>query len=184
MLLERSTFSNANDGLSTEGNFSITKSNEETTYNNENSLDSINYHLDESTGFRGKRIQHAADVEELIRALGGLNLERDYWLQTAARIQSPSPAERYEATKQFRMMLSVSGDIPIQAVIDTGIVPQLVEFISEDRDAALQFEAAWALTNIASGTGAQTEVIRKCCLQSSVDIQQLLRVNSIEPVAS
>lgn len=114
--------------------------------------------LDESTGYREKRIQHAADVEELIKALGSLNLERDYWLQTATRVKSLDPIERYEGTKQFRMMLSVSGEIPIQAVIDTGVVPKLVDFISESHDTALQFEAAWALTNIASGTGAQTEV--------------------------
>ncbi|XP_055388540.1 uncharacterized protein LOC129617192 [Condylostylus longicornis] len=119
--------------------------------------------LNESTGYREKRIQHSADVEELIRALGGLNLEKDYWLQTAERVKSLDASECYEGTKQFRMMLSVSGEIPIQAVIDTGVVPKLVEFISPAGDScenpSLQFEAAWALTNIASGTGTQTEVV-------------------------
>lgn len=112
------------------------------------------------SAYRGKRIQHAPDVEELIQSLSSLSLERDYWLQTACKVKSSDPIERYEGTKQFRMMLSVSGDIPIQAVIDTGIVPILVEFISQDQyDSSLQFEAAWALTNIASGTGEQTEVV-------------------------
>lgn len=111
------------------------------------------------TGYREKRIQHAADVEELIRALGALSLERDYWAQMALKLDSTDAAEQYEGTKQFRMMLSVSGDIPIQGVIDVGIVPKLVEFICSDRyDTSLQFEAAWALTNIASGTAEQTEV--------------------------
>lgn len=146
MLFEHSTHGlHANSHCELEDDFRVG--------NNENEASS----LDES-GYREKRIQHSADVEELIRALGGLNLERDYWLQTAARVKSADLTERYEGTKQFRMMLSVSGDIPIQAVIDTGVVPRLVQFISEDEDTALQFEAAWALTNIASGTGPQTEV--------------------------
>lgn len=113
--------------------------------------------LDES-GYREKRIQHSADVEELIRALDGLSLERDYWIQTACRVKSLDAVERFEGTKQFRMMLSVSGEIPIQDVIDTGVVPMFVRFLDSKDDSALQFEAAWALTNIASGTGTQTQV--------------------------
>lgn len=109
--------------------------------------------------YREKRIQHSPDLEELIRALGSLSLERDYWLHTAGRVKSNDAVERYEGTRQFRMMLSVSGEIPIQEVIDTGVVPCLINFISENQNAALQFEAAWALTNIASGTYLQTQVV-------------------------
>lgn len=113
------------------------------------------------TGYREKRIQQSADVEELIRALGTWTLDRDYWAQTALRVNSLNPLERYQGVRQFRMMLSVSGDIPIQAVIDTGVVPRLVEFLDSSNAsyATLQFEAAWALTNIASGTTEQTQVV-------------------------
>jgi hypothetical protein len=56
----------------------------------------------------------------------------------------------------FSLFLLLERNPPIQQVIDSGVVPQFVNFLQMN---ALQFEAAWALTNIASGTSDHTRYV-------------------------
>ena len=78
------------------------------------------------------------------------------WLQ---QINSNDPNLQLESTTQFRKLLSIEKNPPIQEVIRAGIVPRLVQFLSFHDHPQLQFEAAWALTNIASGSSEQTTIV-------------------------
>ncbi|KAH8739525.1 importin alpha [Cryptosporidium ryanae] len=78
---------------------------------------------------------------------------------------------QFEATQGLRRLLSREHNPPIQAVIDAGVIPRLVQFLGDYEHPNLQFEAAWTLTNISSGTTEQThEVVRHGSVPKCVEL--------------
>ncbi|OTF70281.1 importin subunit alpha-4-like protein [Euroglyphus maynei] len=72
---------------------------------------------------------------------------------------SPDPEEKLTAIKTARMLLSSDKNPPIDEIIAAGILPTLIDALKYNNVPTLQFEAAWALTNIASGTSIQTRKV-------------------------
>ena len=60
-----------------------------------------------------------------------------------------SADEVLTAVQGFRKMLSVEQCPPVQEVLNSGAVPMFVKLL-ESNNTKVQFEAAWALTNVAS----------------------------------
>jgi importin subunit alpha-2 len=56
-------------------------------------------------------------------------------------------------------MLSREKNPPIDTITNLGLVPILIRFLDDFENYAVQFEAAWALTNIASGSCDQTRTV-------------------------
>ncbi|KAA8494268.1 Importin subunit alpha-1 [Porphyridium purpureum] len=79
--------------------------------------------------------------------------------EMAAGILSDDTSKHYPYTMEIRKLLSIEQNPPIDEVINAGVVRRLVEFLTWDHALDLQFEAAWALTNIASGTSKHTQVV-------------------------
>lgn len=69
------------------------------------------------------------------------------------------PEEQLQAVQTARRLLSSDRNPPIDDLIKSGILPILVKCLERDDNQMLQFEAAWALTNIASGTSVQTNQV-------------------------
>lgn len=75
------------------------------------------------------------------------------------KLKSKNGSTLFNAVQSARKMLSRERHPPINDIINAGLVPRFVDLLSHFDNSDLQFEAAWALTNIASGTQDQTQVV-------------------------
>lgn len=65
-------------------------------------------------------------------------------------------ATALDSVTGLRKLLSLEVNPPIDAVIASGVIPHLVKLLTVDSHPRLEFEAAWCLTNVASGSSEQT----------------------------
>uniref|UniRef100_A0A3Q0SH59 Importin subunit alpha n=1 Tax=Amphilophus citrinellus TaxID=61819 RepID=A0A3Q0SH59_AMPCI len=87
---------------------------------------------------------------------------------------------------QAAKLLSQERNPPLKEIIDAGLLCNFVSFLSMDDEPILQFEAAWALTNIASGTSWHTQqdgaTYRDVLIECSVIPALLARISPDTPM--
>lgn len=64
--------------------------------------------------------------------------------------RSADPAKQLEGTINIRRLLSKEEQPPVEAVLKSNILGRLVELLATSTNPTLQFEAVWAITNVAS----------------------------------
>jgi len=86
--------------------------------------------------------------------------------------------DKYRAVQSTRRLLSREKNPPIDKVIRAGLVPSLISLLQYEQNMQIQFEAAWAVTNIASGTSEQTKtVVQAGCIDQ---FRKLLLSNHLQ----
>uniref|UniRef100_A0A673GEW3 Importin subunit alpha n=1 Tax=Sinocyclocheilus rhinocerous TaxID=307959 RepID=A0A673GEW3_9TELE len=129
----------------------------------------------ENAGLENHRIKSfknkGRDVETMRRHRNEVTVElrknkRDEHLLKKRNVPQEESLEDSDADSDFKgqnvtKLLSSDRNPPIDDLIKCGILPILVKCLERDDNPSLQFEAAWALTNIASGTSAQTQAVVK-----------------------
>jgi len=76
--------------------------------------------------------------------------------------------ERYKAAQNIRRLLSIENP-PAATTVEVGALPPLVEALKQEQSSELQFEAAWALTNIAS-TDFTKQVVQSGAVPSLIKL--------------
>ena len=87
------------------------------------------------------------------------------------------------ATIGMRRLLSLEKGPPIQSFIDANLVPRFIQYLSRNDLPKLQFEAAWCLTNVASGNYEHVQVlIGKGTIEAFVALLRSPHIEVIEQV--
>ena len=97
---------------------------------------------------------------KLERTEGDDNPTMEYLSQYVEGLMTEDTSKQIEGATNLRNLLRF--DVThekISAVIDTGVLPRLIEFLQSPDSPALQHEAAWIMTNISSGSAEQTKAI-------------------------
>ncbi|PAA75361.1 hypothetical protein BOX15_Mlig007573g1, partial [Macrostomum lignano] len=96
-------------------------------------------------------------------------------------MKSGSPADQFAAIQACRRALSKERHPPIDEFVNRGVLPELVVALTKPANHQVVFEAAWALTNIASGEAQHTRaVVNAGALQPLIELLNSEHLNVAE----
>ncbi|KAL0994958.1 hypothetical protein UPYG_G00129960 [Umbra pygmaea] len=79
--------------------------------------------------------------------------------EIVGHVNSDCKERQTKGCQAARKLLSRERNPPLKEIVAAGLLSRFVEFLGRDDEPMVQFEAAWALTNIASGTSWHTQQV-------------------------
>uniref|UniRef100_A0A4W5KM68 Karyopherin alpha 7 (importin alpha 8) n=1 Tax=Hucho hucho TaxID=62062 RepID=A0A4W5KM68_9TELE len=79
--------------------------------------------------------------------------------EVVGHVNSDCKERQTRGCQAARKLLSRECNPPLKEIVEAGLLSRFVEFLGRADEPSLQFEAAWALTNIASGTSWHTQQV-------------------------
>ncbi|XP_043107027.1 importin subunit alpha-8 [Puntigrus tetrazona] len=79
--------------------------------------------------------------------------------EIVASVNGDCPEKQRQGCQAARKLLSRERNPPLKEIVEAGLLTRFVEFLGRNDDPTLQFEAAWSLTNVASGTSWHTQQV-------------------------
>uniref|UniRef100_A0A9J7Z8X5 Importin subunit alpha n=1 Tax=Cyprinus carpio carpio TaxID=630221 RepID=A0A9J7Z8X5_CYPCA len=79
--------------------------------------------------------------------------------EIVANVNNECPEKQRQGCQAARKLLSRERNPPLKEIVEAGLLTRFVEFLGRNDDPTLQFEAAWSLTNVASGTSWHTQQV-------------------------
>jgi len=84
----------------------------------------------------------------------------------------------FTGLNKLRRLLASTGTIPIQQILDTGVLQRMIELLKEHDKPLIQLEAAWCITNIA--TGDKTHIMAILNKGGLMPILELLKSSNMK----
>ena len=114
----------------------------------------------EETSIRIRKEKREKQVQQRRKMASQVTIQGNCNIQSAIPdIFSAVATQQLNGTTKIRKMLSIPENPPIAEVVAAGCISRFVSFLDRHEIPTLQFEAAWALTNITSGESKYTEAV-------------------------
>jgi len=117
---------------------------------------------DQNKSFSKLADQEQEQINELITKLQAFTFKGSEIASLIDSVMSTDLKKQHSGLVGLKKFLSQPQGSPIEEVLDSGVVPRLLEIMEDSIEPQIQLDAAWCLVTLCSGTPEQTQQVVDC----------------------